>query len=100
MPLEEPADRRPDGCLIFHQQQRLRSALRQLTLRRTQRRLVTGIRGKKYDELRTLAWLALDQDASAALLDDAVHRRQSEASAARTMLGGKERLEDPLSGGL
>src|SRR5260370_761883 len=46
------------------------------------------------------AGLAVDGEIAAALLDDAVHRRETEPGAFAALLGGEERLEDARLDGL
>src|SRR5580700_9221032 len=49
-------------------------------------------------ESRALLWLALDQNVAATLLDDAVYRREPEASTFSFFLGGEKWLEDAQLG--
>src|SRR5437879_5637395 len=55
-------------------------------------------RGRQEDgERRALAFLAFDHDASVVRLDDAVRDREAHPHARAVLLGGEERVEDPLA---
>src|SRR5579863_1313767 len=45
-------------------------------------------------ERRTLCWLALDQNITATLLDDAIYGREPQTCALSFFFGGEKRLED------
>src|SRR5260221_104387 len=96
--LERHARQPSHGIVVLHEQQRLRALLASRLARRCDGRCVRPRHARKvYLEGRTLSGLAVDHDVSAALLDDAVHRREPQSGSAASALGREEGFEDPLT---
>src|SRR5207249_3141618 len=84
---------------ILHHKDRLRaSCWLRLTGGQPARRLFLDSREVDF-ERRAMAWLAIHQDGSSALLYDSENRGQPQAGAFSLGLGGEEWLEDVSLGG-
>ena len=81
--------------LIFHQQHRVLpgDVARRRAFHLRHRHFAFEAR-QEDRECRALVQFAVDGDVTAGLLDDAVHRRKTEARALSDRLGGEERIED------
>ena len=98
--LEEHARELPDGRFVFDDQNCFRAP------ERARRRLDGGERlrrfvgdGQIHLERCPVPELAVNPDVPATLLDDAVHRREPQASTLAPFFGREERLEQTASGG-
>src|SRR5207244_8528174 len=91
-PQDIPNQRSYPG-VVFHHEDGFRSPLAMRPVFGQDRLLRFRRRRQIDDELRSATYFALDDDVAAALLHDAVHRRQAKAGAAMTILCREERLE-------
>ena len=99
VPLEDRAREGADRLLVLDEENGLGASPR---LESPERRLAVAADGRiglrEIDlDGRPLAELAVDPDGAAALPHDAEHRGETEPGAFPLLLGGEERLEDPLA---